>query len=88
VIPPRSRLARPPTCPPPNHTSTTKPPPPQPADQVRQALSDVKSDPENGLSKWTGDADVMRALDLLEAAFGGGGGAGGGAVVDVTPDKL
>jgi hypothetical protein len=47
---------------------------------VRQALSDVKADPDNGLARWAGDAEVARALDLLEAALGGAG------VVDVKAE--
>jgi hypothetical protein len=36
------------------------------------------------MARWAGDADVARALDLLEGALGGGGGSGG--VYDVTPE--
>jgi hypothetical protein len=55
---------------------------------VRQALADIRGDPEGAMARWAGDADVARVLDLLEGALGGelGGGGGGGAVVDVTPD--
>ncbi|GBF95945.1 hypothetical protein Rsub_08068 [Raphidocelis subcapitata] len=45
---------------------------------VRQALADAKADPQRGLERWEGDAEVARALDLLEAALGG--------VVDVEAD--
>jgi hypothetical protein len=53
-------------------------PPPQ---QVKRALADAKADPENGLARWAGDAEVQRALDLLEAALGGGG------VIDVQAER-
>jgi hypothetical protein len=45
---------------------------------VRQALADAKADPRHGLDRWEGDAEVARALDLLEAALG--------PVVDVQAD--
>ncbi|KIZ05431.1 hypothetical protein MNEG_2529 [Monoraphidium neglectum] len=49
--------------------------------KVKRALADAKADPENGLARWAGDAEVQRALDLLEAALGGGG------VIDVQAER-
>lgn len=55
--------------------------------QVRAALSDIRTDPERGMAAWAADAEVQRALDLLEATLGGSSGGGGSSgVVDVSPE--
>lgn len=51
---------------------------------VREALADYRRDPLAAEARWLRDAQVQRALDLLEAALGGGEDvAGGGGVLDV-----
>lgn len=52
------------------------------APRVRAALAEIRADPVGGMARWAGDAQVMAALDQLEAALGPRG-AGAGGVVDV-----
>jgi hypothetical protein len=39
------------------------------APKVRQALADIRADPVSGMSRWQHDAQVMAALDKLQAVL-------------------